>query len=195
PRLQALEPSVQLWRALAFTAEQKSDAHRHSNNYTHIGRLEPGATREQAQAQIDALNAANLERFPPYKELLLNAGLHPVLAGWHERLVKSVKPTLSLMWGGALFVLLIGCVNVLNLVLVRTRTRQKELATRLALGAGRSTLVRQLMVEGLLLALAASAAGLVLGEAALRAVGTMNLKDLPPGADLGPSLALGLSAL
>jgi predicted permease len=194
-RLQVLEPSVQLWRPLAFTAEQKSDAHRHSNNYTHVGRLKPGATREQAQAQIDALNAANLERFPQFREILVNAGFHTIVVGWHERLVRSVKPTLSLMWGGALFVLLIGCVNVLNLVLVRTRTRQKELATRLALGARRATLVRQLLVEGLLLALAASASGLVLGEAALRAVGTMNLQDLPYGSDIGLSAAVVLYAL
>ena len=60
---------------LAFTAEQKSDAQRHSNNYSNIGRLQPGATLGQAQAQVDALNAANLERFPQYKELLINAGL------------------------------------------------------------------------------------------------------------------------
>ena len=63
-----------LWRPLAFTAEQKADAQRHNNNFQNIGRLKPGASLQQAQAQIDALNAANLERFPQYKELLINAG-------------------------------------------------------------------------------------------------------------------------
>ena len=73
-RFQGLDPEVMLWRALAFPPEQRSDEQRHSNNYWNVGRLKPGATLAQAQAQVDALNAANLERFPKYKELLINAG-------------------------------------------------------------------------------------------------------------------------
>ena len=65
--------------------------------------------------------------------------------------MRDVKATLYLMWGGALFVLLIGCVNVANLVLVRSRARLKELATRLALGAGRLRVARQLVTESVLL--------------------------------------------
>jgi len=183
--LQVLHPHVALWRSLAFTAEQKSDSSRHSNNYENIARLKPGATLEQARSQVDALNAANLERFPQYKELLINAGFHTVVTGWHDRLVRSVKTTLFLMWGGALFVLLIGCVNVANLVLVRARSRQKDLATRLALGGGRWQLARQLVIEGVLLALVAAVAGILLGRLALRAVGTLNLQDLPYGSDIG----------
>jgi predicted permease len=183
--MQVLHPSVTLWRPLAFTAEQRSDSNRHSNNYENVARLKPGATIEQAQSQIDALNAANLERFPQYKEVLINAGFHTIVAGWHDRLVKSVKTTLYLMWGGALFVLLIGCVNVANLVLVRARTRQKELATRLALGGGRWQLARQLVIEGVLLSTLAGVAGILLGRVALRGVGTMNLQELPYGSDVG----------
>ena len=141
------------------------------------------------------MNAANLERFPQYKELLINAGFHTVVTGWHDHQVKSVKTTLYLMWGGALFVLLIGCVNVANLVLVRARTRQKELATRLALGGGRWQLARQLVIEGVMLSLIAAAAGLLLGQAALRAVGTMNLQDLPYGAEIGLDGVVVLYAL
>ncbi len=133
-----LNPNVMLWTALAFTADQKSDARRHSNGHQNIGRLKPGATIQQAQQQIDALNAANLDRFPQYKELLINARFHTTVVRLQDNLVADVKATLYLMWGGALFVLLIGCVNVANLVLVRSRSRLKELATRLALGAGRS---------------------------------------------------------
>ena len=193
--MQVLHPFVTLWRPLAFTAEHKSDGNRHSNNYENVGRLKPGATLEQAQAQIDALNAANLERFPQYKELLINAGFHTIVTGWHDRMVKGVKPTLYLMWGGALFVLLIGCVNVANLVLVRARTRQKDLATRLALGGGRGQLARQLVVEGVMLALAAAGAGLFLGRAALRTLGTMNLQDLPYGSEVGLDATVVLYAL
>jgi putative ABC transport system permease protein len=181
----AFDPGVLLWRPLAFTAEQRSDAHRHSNNWWNIGRLKPGATLEQAQAQVDALNAANLERFPEYKELLINAGFHTRVDRYPSHLVRHVKPTLYLLWGGALFVLLIGCVNVANLALVRARTRLKELATRLALGAGRGQVARQLVIESVLLAVAAALVGLLIGWAALHSLGALNLEDLPYGSDIG----------
>lgn len=182
--LQAFDPGVALWRPLAFTAEDKSDDNRHSNNYWNLGRLKPGATPEQAQSQVDALNATNLERFPNFKEILTNAGFHTAVVRLQDRLVKDVKGTLYLMWGGALFVLLIGCVNVANLVLVRARVRAKELATRLALGAERWQLARQLVIENAVLALAASVVGLGLAAAAMRTLGALNLQDLPYGSEI-----------
>lgn len=189
---QALEPEVALWRPLAFTPEQKADDQRHSNNYWNIGRLKPGATLQQAQSQVDALNAANLERFPQYKELLINAGFHTVVERYQDHLVRKVKGTLYLLWAGACFVLLIGCVNVANLVLVRTRARLKELATRLALGAGPWQVARQLVLEGMILAGVVAAAGLAMGTVALRAVGMFDLSDLPHGSEIGldPTAAL-----
>ncbi len=69
-----MEPDVMLWIPAAFTPAQKSDEERHSNNWRNVGRLKPGATLQQAQSQVDALNAANMERFPQYKQLLINAG-------------------------------------------------------------------------------------------------------------------------
>ena len=96
--------------------------------------------------------------------------------------MRDVKPTLYLMWGGALFVLLIGCVNVANLVLVRSRARLKELATRLALGAGRWRVARQLVTESVLLTLVVGRrSGSLVGYAALRLLGTLNIQDLPRG--------------
>jgi predicted permease len=179
-----LNPNVMLWTALAFTADQKSDARRHSNGHQNIGRLKPGATIQQAQQQIDALNAANLDRFPQYKELLINARFHTTVVRLQDNLVADVKATLYLMWGGALFVLLIGCVNVANLVLVRSRSRLKELATRLALGAGRWRVGRQLVTESVLLTLMSAAAGLLVGYATLRLLGTLNIQELPRGEEI-----------
>ena len=173
-----LNPEVMLWRPLAFTAQQKSDEQRHSNNFQNIGRLKPGASIERAQQQIDALNARNLEKFPQLKPLLINAGFHTTVDPLQETLVHEIKPTLYLMWGGALFVLLIGCVNVANLVLVRSRVRMKELATRLALGAGKLRIARQLVTESVILTTFAAAAGLAIGYAALRLLGTVNIQDL-----------------
>jgi predicted permease len=173
---------VMLWRSLAFTPERKQQ--RHSNNWHNIGRLKDGATVAQAQQQIDALNAANLDRFPQYKQLLINARFYTKVVPLQDDLVRDVRTTLYLMWGGALFVLLIGCVNVANLVLVRSRARLKELATRLALGAGRARLSRQLITESVLLTLASAAAGLAVGYAALRLLGTLSIQDLPRGGEI-----------
>src|SRR5579863_7629898 len=69
-----IKPEVRLWVPLAFTPQQK--AARHNNNWYNIGRLKPGATLQQAQAQVDALNKANLERFPQWTQILTNAGFH-----------------------------------------------------------------------------------------------------------------------
>jgi predicted permease len=179
-----LDPDVMLWRPIAFTAQQKSDEQRHSNNWRNIGRLKPGASIQRAQQQIDALNARNLEKFPALKPLLINAGFHTRVDQLQETLVRDIKSTLYLMWGGALFVLLIGCVNVANLVLVRSRVRLKELATRLALGAGKLRIARQLVTESIILSAIAAAAGLLLGYAALQLLGTLNIQELPRGGEI-----------
>jgi len=179
-----LNADVMLWRPLAFTAEEKSDEQRHSNNYRNIARLKPGATIQRAQQEIDALNARNLDLFPQLKPLLINAGFHTTVERLQETLVRDVKATLYLMWGGALFVLLIGCVNVANLVLVRSRARLKELATRLALGAGRLRIGRQLVTESVLLTLLAAVAGLAVGYAALQLLGTLDIQELPRGEEI-----------
>ena len=121
-----LNPDVLLWRPIAFTPEQKSDELRHSNNFQNIGRLKPGATIARAQQQVDAINARNLELFPAMKPVLINAGFHTSVEPLQDTLVRDIKPSLYLMWGGALFVLLIGCVNVANLVLVRSRARLRD---------------------------------------------------------------------
>jgi len=177
-----LRDDVMLWRPLAFTPQRKEQ--RHSNNWYNIGRLKPGATMQQAQEQIDALNRANLDRFPQYKQLLINARFSTTVLQLQQDLVRGVKPTLYLLWAGALFVLLIGCVNVANLVLVRSRARLKELATRLALGAGRGRVARQLVTEGVLLTLMSAALGLLAGSAVLQVLTGLNMRDLPRGFDI-----------
>ena len=179
-----LDSKTMLWRALAFTDRQKSDQSRHSNNWFNIARLKTGATIAQAQAQVDALNRANLDRFPQYKQIIINARFHTVVMRLQDNVVRDVKSTLYLMWGGAVFVLLIGCVNVANLVLVRSRSRVKELATRVALGASRWRVARQLVAESVVLTMAAAAIGLLVGYAALRLLGTLTLRDLPRGYEI-----------
>jgi len=172
-----VDPEVRFWVALAFTAQQKSQYH--SNNWNHIGRLKPGATLTQVQAQINALNAANLERFPEWKDILINAGFYTRVEPLQHMLVKDVEGALYLLWGGAVFVLLIGGLNIANLALARWSVRGKEIATRLALGAGRARLARQLVVENVLVAGAGGIAGVLLGTALLRAVAATGLDRFP----------------
>lgn len=111
-----LDPDVKLWLPLGFTPAERSDDRRHSNNWSYVGRLKPGATVDLAQQQIDALNARNLDRFPELKQILINARFHTVVVPLHAYLVREIRPTLYLLWGGVAFVLLIGAVNVTNLM-------------------------------------------------------------------------------
>ena len=195
-----LDPEVKLWLPLSFSVEEKSDDSRHSNNWSMVGRLRPGATVMQAQQQVDALNARNMERFPHFKEILTNAGFHTVATSLQDDLVRGVRTTLYLLWGGVLLVLLIGVVNITNLVLVRSSGRAKELATRHALGAGLVRLTRQLLTETVLLTLAGGAIGIAIGLWGVDALVGLGLDRLPRGNEvrvdatvIGFTMALALA--
>jgi len=172
-----LYPEVHFWVPLAFTAEAKTQYH--SNCCVDIGRLKRGATIAQVQAQVNALNAVNLERFPEMKTFAINAGFYTKVDPLQHMLVKEVEGALYLLWGGAVFVLLIGGLNVANLALARWSVRGKEIATRLALGASRVQLARQLVVENVLLAGAGGIVGVLLGTEVLRAVAMIGLDRFP----------------
>jgi predicted permease len=192
---QFADADVQLWLPLAFTAEEKSDDSRHNNNWSMIGRLKPGATIARAQQQLDALNARNLERFPQFKEILTNAGFRTVATSYQEDLVREIRRTLFLLWGGVLFVLLIGSVNIANLVLVRSSARMKELATRHALGAGLSTITRQILTETILLTVIGGTMGLLLGSWALRTFTWLGISEMPRGTEVGMDATVVLFTL
>src|SRR6266516_3464694 len=179
-----LDPEVRLWTPLAFTPDQKADDKRHSNNWEMIGRLKPGATLEQAQAQVDALNAANMERFPQFREILQNAGFRTKVVGLQDQIVRDVRATLYLLWGGVLFVLSIGSVNIANLMMARGGARRKELAMRFALGAGRWRVARQLLTEALLLTISSALLGLILGYWGLKALSRLGLQEIPRGSEI-----------
>jgi len=198
-----IDPEVRLWIPAAFTAEEKT-VH-HSNNWYDIGRLKPGATIAQVKAQIDALNAANLEKTTPeMKSVLINAGFYTAVEPLAHLVVKDVEGPLRLLWAGSVFVLLIGALNVANLALARLSLRRKEFATRLALGAGRVQLMRQLLIENVLLAIISGAGGLICGAALLRAIALIGLNHFPRAyevridakvAAVGLLMAIGAGAL
>lgn len=177
-----LDSSVRLWTAAAYTAEERQAYH--SNSLTMIARLQPGTSLEQAQQRVDALNAANLDKMPALKPLLLDAGFHTPLYALQEDLTHDVRGVLFMLWGGVAFVLLIGCVNVANLVLVRSTARSKELATRFALGARYRRVVQQLLTEITVLSVTGGAVGLLLGQAGLWGLGALGVDQLPRAGDI-----------
>jgi predicted permease len=176
-----LQPDIDIFVPAVFTPAEKSDARRHSNNWQMVGSLAPGATLEQVQQQIDALNAANNQRFPEFRQILADAGFHTLAVMLKDDVVRDVKGVLYLLWGGVLFVLLIGCVNVANLVMVRASTRTREMATRHAIGGNLGRLGRQLVTESALLAIAGGALGLVFGWWAVQSMPALSLDQLPRG--------------
>ncbi len=195
-----LRNDVDVWLPTRFTLQDKSDDSRHNNNWQYVGRLAPGASVVQVQQQLDAIQAVNDERFPKLKQILKDAGYHTVAVAFQGDLVRELKPVLYLLWGGVLVVLLIGCVNIANLVMVRASARAREMATRHAIGATMGRLGAQLLSETVLLAAAGGVIGVVLGWWALRAVPLLGLDEIPRGDEIhmdivSVSVALGLTLL
>jgi predicted permease len=175
------DDEVVLWLPAAFGPDERSDDARHSNNWIHVGRLAPGATLALAQAQLDALNAGNLERFPALKQVLIEAGFRSIAMPVVDVLVADVRRPLYLLWGGVACVLLIGVVNLAALTLARSTARRGEIATRLALGAAPARVRLQLVTEHLTLAALGGAVGMAAAWALVRGVPGAGLALVPDG--------------
>jgi predicted permease len=175
-------PGVQFWIPLAFTPEQKSDNGRTRYGFFHVGRLAPGATVEQVQAQLDALYARTVQRYPQFDYAGL--GMYSVVTPLQDALTRGVRRPLYLLWAGAAFVLLIGAINVGNLSLARGSRRQRELATRLAVGAAPFHVVRHLLIGSLLPAFAGGLAGLAVAAGLLQWLSASGLGNLPNASEL-----------
>jgi predicted permease len=168
----------------AFSPEDRADDKRHSNSWEMIGLRKPGVSIAQVQDEINAVNRRNEDRFPQFTKLLHDAGFYTAVNDLQTEVVEDIRPVLLLLWGGVLFVLLIGCLNIANLVLVRANGRTREMATRQAIGAGVARLSRQLLTETVTLAIVGGAAGLALGSWALRLVPTLGLDGMPRGHEI-----------
>jgi putative ABC transport system permease protein len=157
----AATPDV--WALDVLTPEQQRM--RGGKSFAMIGRLDDGVTLADAEADLNAIAAAIAAEFPDY-----NAGWRVRVLPLREQLVGGLRRPLLILLTAVGFVLLIACANVANLLLVRAASRQRELCVRHALGAGRGRLVRELVLESLLLSLASAAVGLVFAWWGLRAL-------------------------
>jgi predicted permease len=180
-----LQNDIDVFVPAAFTAADKGDNGRHSNNWQMVGRLKAGATIDQVRQQVDALNVANDDRFPQFRQILRDARFRTVIGFLQDDLVRDVKKSLYLLWGGVLFVLVIGCVNIANLVTVRSSARTREMATRHAIGGDLRRLARQLVTETTLLALVGGGLGILLGWWTLGSVSALRIDALPRGYEIG----------
>ncbi len=173
---------ARLWTPLTWSPDQATDDARHNNNWDMVARLKQGVTLAVAQQRIDALNRHSVENAGKMRKLLENARFATTVHGLKDELVGDVRPTLYLLQCAVAFVLLIGCVNVANLMLVRSNIRMKELAIRYSLGAGRGRLAGQLLIEALALASIGGAFGVLTGMVGVRLLAMIGTSDLPRGA-------------
>ena len=140
-----------------------------------IGKVKPGVSFEQAQAELDRLSADLRSRFPIKQTSNMNLRIEPM----HDDLVADVRPQLVALMGAVVFVLLIACANVANLLLVRASARERELAVRAAIGGNRWRIIRQLVAESLVLAALGGGAGLLLAQFGIDALIQLSPEGLP----------------
>ena len=160
------QPKAQLWTPLSWAPDDNMNTR--NNHYLFVvGRLKPGLTESAAQADLDVI-ARSLER--RFRE---NAGMGIRLQKLRDHLVGDVRPALLALFGAVLFVLLVACVNLANLMLSRAASRQKEFGIRCAMGANRPRLIRQFLIDSALLAVLGAGAGILVGSGILRAITTM----------------------
>ncbi|MBA3385828.1 MAG: ABC transporter permease, partial [Chthoniobacterales bacterium] len=163
-----------IWKPIAFTKQELES--RGSRSYGVIGRLKPGVTFAQAQAEIQTIVANLIPQFPDNYEpaTKFGASLYPI----NDLVVGPMRGALMILIGAVAVVLLIACANLTTMLLARAGAREREFAIRLALGAGRMQLVRQMLSESILLALVGGVAGVVLavwGLDLLRAIGSQTV--------------------
>ena len=166
-----LDEPPDVW--LPFQIDPNSRDHAHYFNV--VARLKPGVTIGVAQAELQVAAAEFRRRFPNIMGARDSFSARP----FRDAIVSDVRSSLLVLAGAVCFVLLIACANVANLLLVRATGRKREIAVRAAIGAGRSRIIRQLLTESVVLALAGGAIGFVLGMTGVRSLLAVNPGNIP----------------
>jgi predicted permease len=185
PAFRFLSSEARVFLPIKSDMEQRGPKARHSGGGdTHmIARLKPGATIAEAQAQIDAHNAA-VEKDNPEAKMMAEAGFRSLVVPLHAYHVRSIRPTLLLMQAGVFFLLLIGAVNLVNLLLIRASDRAKEMAIRQSMGASRGHVVRLVVTETVLLTATGGLLGVLVGAWGTHLLQVLGANRLPLGAHI-----------
>src|SRR5262245_1331314 len=181
---------IALLQPFAFTPQQMSDQGRGNEFSQMIARLRPGATIEQANGQFKAIVNRNLERLPERRAFAESSGFTGYAVAMRDQLVGDARAPLYVLQAGVIVLLLIACANVASLLLMRATGRYRELAIRTTLGAARGRLIRQLLIEGLVLSMLGAVAGIGVGVAGVRALVALSTQQIPgmAGASLNPAV-------
>ncbi len=166
---------TQIWVPLTFTPEIKKD--RFTFTLAVIARLKPGVTPAEAQSEMSMI-ASNIDR--SYRN---GRGFGARVMELREQVVGGVRLAVLILFGAVALVLLIACSNVANLLLVRFSMRQKDIALRTALGCSRAELIRQMLTESVVLAIAGCVIGIFLAELGIRVLQTFN-SDFPRASEI-----------
>ncbi|MGZ5553790.1 MAG: ABC transporter permease [Chthoniobacterales bacterium] len=165
---------VDIWKPIAFSKNELES--RGSRSYGIVGRLKPNVSLGQAQSELDTLIASWYQRFPDNYEPMTKFGAS--LYAFHGQVIGNMRTALLVLLGAVALVLMIACANLTTMLLARAGAREREFAIRVALGAGPGRLLRQLLTESVLLALAGGIAGIMLafwGLGLLRAIGVQSV--------------------
>jgi putative ABC transport system permease protein len=175
-----------IWLPMAFRPEDRAEDRRYSGGPEMLALLREGSGIDLAREQVAALNAATLEMaHPETRNVVENAGFHTVVRPFKDDLIQGIRAPLLVLWIGVLFVLLIGCVNVANLLLVRTASRARDFATRHAIGAGRVRIIREVVTEGLLLSFLGGGLGILLAQGSMGLLKNYAVYDIPRMSEVG----------
>src|SRR3954464_4094242 len=172
-----IQEGFDAWRPLAVSPDQLTPQSRANHFLRVVGRLAPRTTLAEARAEMSVVSARLRATFPDLYPA--DSGFEMVAVPLLDQMVGGVRPTLWMLFGAVLLVLLMACANVGNLFLARATARERELAVRAALGAGRGRLVRQMLVESLTLALLGGALGFLLSAWGIDLLLAAGPADLP----------------